>query len=143
MARGRWRVNVNFTQAAAETDAKLPAAVLQGARYLHSVVTPLVPVETGNLVGAGDVGPGAAPGDTISNPDRTAHLYYPGPYALYQHEGVYFRRPAHYGAPLTHEHGESFFLERPTAQHAEEILAVIQDALFADGTVNVTGGVED
>lgn len=129
MSYGRWEMNLPFDTKAAEVRAKLPEAVLKGAEYLHAVVTPLVPVETGNLVGSGDVGIGPAPGDTVSNPDTTAHLYYPGPYALYQHEGVYFRRPATYGAPLTHTHGESFFLERPFIQHQSDILRVIREGL--------------
>jgi len=141
MTHGHWDVNINLNDTAAEVAAKVPDAVLKGAEYLHSVVTPLVPVETGNLVGSGDVGAGAAPGDSVTNPDNVAHLYYPGPYALYQHEGVYFRRPAHYGAPLTHTHGESFYLERPAAQHAEEILRIVEDALLTNGTVTVTGQV--
>jgi len=141
MTHGHWDVNINLNDIAAEVAAKVPDAVLKGAEYLHSVVTPLVPVETDNLAGSGDVGIGAAPGDTVTDPDRTAHLYYPGPYALYQHEGVYFRRPAHYGAPLNHTHGESFFLERPAAQNADEILKIVGDTLLTNGTVNITGQV--
>lgn len=142
MAHGSWDVSINFNQIADELEARLPGAVVKGAEYLHAVVTPNVPVETGNLVGSGDVGQGAAPGDTVLDPDNTAHLYYPGPYALYQHEGIYFRRPAHYGAILTHEHGENFFLERAVAQHSEEILAVVRENLFNGGTVNVTKKIE-
>lgn len=129
MSRGSWRMDVPFERLAAEMREKLPGAVLKGAEYLHSEVSPLVPVDTSNLVGSGDVGMGAAPGDSVAHPDTTAHLYYPGPYALYQHEGVYFRRPGHVGRPLTHTHGESFFLERPFLAHQADIIRVIREGV--------------
>jgi len=89
---------------------------------LRSVVTPLVPVQTGNLVGS--IG--------ITVYDDMGEIFIPGPYALYQHEGVYYRH-GKFGAPLTHTHGESFFLERPMVQEADNIFKVMDEALYGDG----------
>lgn len=123
----RWEINLGFDRLKARVDDAIDPALIQGAEMLHAAVTPLVPVETGNLAGSGDVGLGDldAPAEK-----HVAHLYYPGPYALYQHEGVYFRRPAHYGAPLTHEHGESFFLLRPTATHGPAIISRVGEDIL-------------
>lgn len=122
----RWDVNLHFGELKARVHERIDQALLQGAEQLHAAVTPLVPVETANLVGSGDVGMGDL--DAPGTP-HVAHLYYPGPYALYQHEGVYFRRPATYGAPLTHDHGESFFLLRPTVSEGPVIIQHMRDII--------------
>lgn len=119
-----WKINLHFDRLKAEVSARADQAVIKGAEALRAIVTPLVPVETGRLVGSGDVGFGLA---GISGPalPHTAHLYFSGPYALYQHEGVYFRKPATFGAPLTHNHGQNFFLIQPLISHRPEIVAII------------------
>lgn len=122
-----WHINLGFDRIREHVDEVIDKALLQGAEELHAAVTPLVPVETGNLAGSGDVGLGDF--DAPATP-HVAHLYYPGPYALYQHEGVYFRRPATFGAPLTHEHGESFFLLRPAASEGPNIIRRMGDNIL-------------
>ena len=122
----QWRINLNFDTLREHVAEVVDKALVEGAEQLHAAVTPLVPIETGNLVGSGDVGLGDL--NTPGTP-HTAHLYYPGPYALYQHEGVYFRRPATYGNPLSHEHGESFFLIRPTVSEGPAIIQHMGDVI--------------
>lgn len=114
-----WDINIDFQALRDEVRAKLPAALAKGTEYLRAQVTPRVPVETGNLAGSGGV---TVVGDTAS-------LYYPGPYALYQHEGVYYRH-GRFGAPLRHTHGESFFLERTVAEEGQTIIRLIEHELF-------------
>lgn len=123
-----WHINLGFDRLKEHVSEVIDQALIEGAEQLHAAVTPLVPVETGNLVGSGDVGLGPAPGDGVQG-DHVSHLYYPGPYALYQHEGVYFRRPATYGNPLSHEHGESFFLIRPTVSEGPAIIQHMGDVI--------------
>lgn len=121
-----WHINLGFDRLREHIDEMIDKALLEGAEQLHAAVTPLVPLETGNLAGSGDVGLG----DLDAPAERhVAHLYYPGPYALYQHEGVYFRRPATYGNPLSHEHGESFFLIRPTVSEGPAIIQHMGDVI--------------
>lgn len=122
-----WEINLGFDRLRARVDEVIDPALVSGMETLKTVVTPLVPVDTGNLVGSGDVGIGDL--DAPAEP-HVAHLYYPGPYALYQHQGVYFRRPAHYGAPLTHEHGESFFLIRPAVAEGPAIIRQVGDDIL-------------
>jgi hypothetical protein len=124
-----WHFDLHFDELKAEMAAKAEQAVLAGMSFMHGQVTPLVPVETGELVGSGDVGLGYVDGATIGSGEHVAHLYYPGPYALYQHEGVYFRRPSTYGAPLSHTHGESFYLIRPMLTDAETTIAIVRQRL--------------
>ncbi len=119
MASKGWTVNMDFQAISDEIHKKVPAALAKGAEYLRGQVTPRVPVETGNLAGSGGV---TVVGDT-------AELYYPGPYALYQHEGVYYRH-GRYGAPLQHQVGESFFLERTVIEEAPTIVGIVEQELF-------------
>jgi hypothetical protein len=123
-----YEFNLHFDRLKVETAERADEAVLAAMSYMHGEVTPLVPVQSGELAGSGDVGLGVIDGATGAG-EHVAHLYYPGPYALYQHEGVYFRRPAHFGAPLTHTHGESFFLIRPMIQNAETALDIVRQRM--------------
>ncbi len=123
MAIDDWDVTINFEQWSAELEARTDPALLKSMEYMKTVVTPLVPIETGDLVGSGDVGLGVIEGDEPA--EHTAHLYYPGPYALYQHNGVYYRY-GQFGAPLGHTHGESFFLIRPMIQEAHTALEIFK-----------------
>lgn len=124
-----YEFNLHFDRLKAEMAERADDAVLAAMSYIHGQVTPLVPVQDGDLVGSGDVSLGYVDGTPLGTGDHVAHLYYPGPYALYQHEGVYFRRPAHFGAPLTHTHGESFFLLRPMIQDAGTALDIVRERL--------------
>lgn len=120
MSVGEWEVNLNLGDLVNQIGDRLPIALGRATEYLRGVVTPMVPVETGNLAGSGGV--------TV-NGDQ-AELLYPGPYALYQHEGVYFRRPDRYGAPLTHTHGESFFLTRGVVMARDGMIQIMRDELL-------------
>ncbi|MBO1739668.1 hypothetical protein [Leifsonia sp. TF02-11] len=124
-----WHFDLHFDELKAEMATKAEEAVLAGMSFMHGQVTPLVPIETGELAGSGDVGLGYVDGAAVGSHEHVAHLFYPGPYALYQHEGVYFRRPATYGAPLTHTHGESFFLIRPMLTDADTAIDIIRERL--------------
>jgi hypothetical protein len=123
-----WRFDLHFDEITAAMEAKADEAVLAGMSYMHGEVSPLVPIETGNLAGSGDVGLGKVGAGPVDG-EHVAHLYYPGPYALYQHEGVYFRRPAKYGAPLTHSHGQSFFLIQPMLTYGETVIEVVRQRM--------------
>ncbi|WP_434315838.1 hypothetical protein [Leifsonia sp. P73] len=125
-----YEFNLHFAERKAEMAERGDEAVLLAMSFMHGQVTPLVPIgETENLVGSGDVGLGYVDGAAIGDGEHVAHLFYPGPYALYQHEGVYFRRPAHYGRVLSHTHGESFFLIRPMIQDADIALDIVRERL--------------
>lgn len=123
-----WHFDLRFDDLKAEMAAKADEAVLAGMSYMHGEVTPLVPVETGELVGSGDVGLGVVGAGAVAG-EHVAHLFYPGPYALYQHEGIYFRRPATYGAPLSHTHGQSFFLIQPMLTYSETVIDVVRQRM--------------
>lgn len=112
-------VNIDFHAIGDEILANLPTALEKGMEHIRSVVTPMVPVETGNLAGSGGI--------TVTN--SVAELYYPGPYALYQHEGVYYRHGVT-GAPLTHTTGESFFLTRGVVMGTNRAFEIMRDELF-------------
>lgn len=120
----RWEVNLGFDRIKTNTAAAADAAVMAGVVALQGFVVPVVPVETGRLAASPEAGTGRKSGVGPAG-DHVAHLFFPGPYALYQHEGVYFRRPAHFGAPLTHTHGQNFFLIQPLVSHSPEIRAVV------------------
>jgi hypothetical protein len=111
--------HLNFDDITARLLEHAPAAIALGLEHIHTVVTPLVPVETGNLVGSGGVTAAGLQGEIL----------YPGPYARYQHEGVYYRH-GRFGAPLTHTHGESFFLARPMVSEADTAIRIVADELW-------------
>jgi Bacteriophage protein of unknown function (DUF646). len=94
-----WEFNLGFGRLRAEMEGAIILAAGKAMEIVRAEVTPLVPVETGNLAGSGDV--------TVVG--HTAELLYPGPYARYQEFGVYYRH-GKFGAPLLHTHGQSFFL---------------------------------
>lgn len=111
--------NLNFEDLTARIVEHAPAAIVKALEHIKTVVTPLVPVETGNLVGSGGVTAAGLEGQ----------LFYPGPYALYQHEGVYYRH-GRFGAPLTHTHGQSFFLSIPMVTEKDAAIRVVADELW-------------
>ena len=90
----------------------LPIALTKGAEFLRGESAPLVPVESGHLVESGGV----------RTEGLTAEVYYPGPYARYQH----------YELQLRHPHGQALYLEQPTIEKADEVVKVIADEI---GTV--------
>lgn len=114
-----WEINLDFGQIEAEMLAKIPAAMTKAMEQVRTVVTPMVPKETGALAGSGGV---HVIGDT-------AELFYPGPYALYQHNSIYYRH-GHYGAPLHHDNGEPFFLLRGMVQSQGAVMRILSDELL-------------
>lgn len=126
-----WRMNLPFGRLRERVKAAEDEAVLKGVAHLQEIVDPLVPVETGRLLGSGEIGPGRKAGVGPVG-EHVAHLYFAGPYALYQHEGVYFRRPAHFGAPLTHTHGQNFFLIQPAVTHTPEIIGTVRRTVLRE-----------
>lgn len=121
--------DLHFDDLRASMAENADSAVLAGMQFMHGQVSPLVPVETGDLAGSADVGLGRVGiGGPVAG-EHVAHLFYPGPYALYQHEGIYFRRPATFGNKLTHTHGESFFLIRPMLSSAEAAIDIVRQRL--------------
>jgi hypothetical protein len=124
-----WHFDLHFDELKAEMEAKADEAVLAGMSYMHGEVAPLVPIGiTGNLEGSADVGLGVIGVGAVDG-EHVAHIYFPGPYALYQHEGIYFRRPATYGALLSHTHGESFFLIQPMLTYGDEAISVVRQRM--------------
>jgi len=119
MSQGSWDVNLNLEDLVGAMHERMPAALGKATEYLRSVVTPMVPVETGSLAGSGDV----------QVFEDHAELYYPGPYALYVHEGVYYRH-GRFGAPLTFTHGEAFYLTRGVVMAKDGMLEIMRDELL-------------
>lgn len=105
--------DVDFSDIEARLDAVIPAALGQGMEHIRQASAPLVPLETGRLVGSG----------AVHVDGEEASLTYDGPYARYQHERL----------DLHHEHGQAKYLEQPLhteAQQAVDIVAHrIRDAL--------------
>lgn len=98
--------DLDFGALEVKLDAIIPEALAEGMEHIRSVSAPLVPLETGRLVGSAEVN---VQGDEAS-------LTYPGPYARYQHERL----------DLKHEHGQAKYLEQPMltdADKAREIVA--------------------
>lgn len=96
----------------AKAKAAIPTALGRAAEHIIGVVTPKVPVESGQLVGSADV--------TIG-PDGAA-ITYPGPYARYQHYGLDLR---HDGPKSRNPDAEALFLERPMAAEAAKAIDII------------------
>ncbi len=94
-----WEDTFDWDGLQARKNAAVTPAVAAGMEVVRQVTTPKVPVESSHLVGSPSI---TAVGDT-------ATIRYGGPYARYQEFGVYYRH-GRVGAPLTHTHGQSFFL---------------------------------
>lgn len=124
-----WEIHLDFDGLKARVSAALDRAALAGAQEMHALTTPRVPIETARLAGSGDVGLGAPTGAMGPHREHQAYLYYPGPYALYQHQGVYFRRPATYGAVLNHTHGENFYLLHTVISDGAAILKAAEKVI--------------
>ncbi len=86
-----------------------PRACLLAAEYLKGEAQELTPVETGNLRGSADARPD---GDG-------AEVFYPGPYARFQH----------YGLDLHHEEGQALYLEQAMVANAGRAFDVMAQAL--------------
>jgi hypothetical protein len=117
---GQWDINIDLTDLVDVVRERLPKALGKATEHLRSVVTPMVPKETGDLAGSGDV--------RVTS-DTTAELFYPGPYALYQENGVYYRH-GRVGAPLAHTTGQSFFIATGVVQAKAAMIQIIRDELL-------------
>jgi hypothetical protein len=117
-----WEDTTDWDGVKARLSAAIPRAVGAGMEAVRTVVTPKVPVETGHLEGSGGI--------TVGGNEAT--IRYPGPYARYQEFGVFYRH-GRTGAPLTHNHGQSFYLttglHEASADALEAVARVLGDAL--------------
>jgi hypothetical protein len=109
----------HLAEFAKQVEARIPKALATGMEVVRTVTTPKVPVETGNLVGSGDV----------SVIGMVASLSYAGPYARYQEFGVFYRH-GRFGAPLTHTHGQSFFLTTSIVEAKDAAIRAVGEVLF-------------
>lgn len=103
-------------------NASLPQALFQGMEHIHTETTPKIPIETGNLRGSGEV--------EVEGQEAT--IFYPGPYALYQHEGVFYRHGV-VGAPLVYKRGGgAFFLEKTLVEEGPKALDIVAEGIHLE-----------
>ncbi|UFS58930.1 minor capsid protein [Subtercola endophyticus] len=105
-----WSIDMSGLDALDEQIASLtPIAVGRGMEHIRAVSAPLVPVQTGHLVGSASV--------TVEGDE--AKIVYPGPYARYQH----------YKLGLRHTHGQPLFLEQPMFSESEAVMQIMAETL--------------
>jgi hypothetical protein len=96
----------NVTDAVLEA---IPNASFKAMEHLRQVAVERTPIETGNL---------RAEAETIPHPNG-ASVYYPGPYARYQHYEI-----------LRHERGgERLYLEKSVLSETEKVLEILATEL--------------
>jgi hypothetical protein len=100
---------IHLQQITDEVIAAVPEASAKGMEYLRGVAVSKTPIETGNLRSEAEV---------KAHPDG-AEVYYPGPYARYQH----------YELQLRHEDGQALYLEQPLVTETPAILAIVAQEL--------------
>lgn len=88
-----------------------PFAVGRAAEHIRGVSTELAPVLTGNLRASAEV---------KATSHTQARVYYPGPYARYQHYGLDFRHP---------QGGQALFLQQPMLTEAEKCFQIMADTI--------------
>jgi hypothetical protein len=102
--------SIHLSQITEEVIAAVPEAAAKGMEYLRAVAVSKTPIETGNLRSEAEV---------KVHPDG-AEVYYPGPYARYQH----------YELQLHHDHGgQAYYLGLPTLQETPKILEIVAQEL--------------
>lgn len=101
----RYETQLDLSALKVKAAAATPEALGEGMEHIRAVSAPLVPIETGRLVGSADV---QVDGDQAS-------LSYEGPYARRQHEELDYR----------HEHGQAKFLEQPLHTEADTALQIV------------------
>lgn len=89
--------------------AAIPAATFKAMEHLRQVAVDKTPIETGDLRSSASV-------EAIQG---GASVYYPGPYARYQH----------YVLDLRHEVGQALYLEQPLVQETPRILDIVATEL--------------
>ena len=85
--------------------AAIPRATRKGAEHLHQVAVSKTPLRDGNL----------RTESSVMEIPHGAAVYYPGPYARYQH----------YELQLHHTEGQALYLEQPLVQETETILEIM------------------
>jgi len=111
MAGIEWNIDLSGLDRITEAmEAAAPFAVTRAAEHVRGVAAELTPVRDGNLVGSAEV---------KAVDDHTARVYYPGPYARYQH----------YELQLRHTHGQALYLEQPIVTEAEACTQIMADTL--------------
>lgn len=101
--------SANLARMADSLVAAIPEACTKGMEHLRGVAVSKTPIETGNLRGWAEVKTHA----------DGAEVYYPGPYARYQH----------YELQLRHEAGQALYLEQPLVQERGRILGIVSREL--------------
>jgi hypothetical protein len=100
---------IHLEQITDEVIAAMPAAAFKAMEHLREVAVSKTPIETGNLRSEAEVKP---------NP-KGAEVYFPGPYARYQH----------FELQLRHEAGQALYLEQPLVQETPRILEIVAQEL--------------
>lgn len=112
MAGIEWSFHFEALDAAiAAVDEAAPFAVVRAAEHVRGVSANLAPVETGHLRASAEV-------KALSHYE--ARVYYPGPYARYQHYGLDFRHP---------QGGQALYLEQPMLTEAQNCLQIMADTI--------------
>jgi hypothetical protein len=111
MAGIEWNIDMSgIDEITARIEEAAPFAVVRAAEHVRGVAAELTPVQTGQLVGSAEV---------KATSDHEARVYYPGPYARYQH----------YELQLKHEHGQALYLEQPIVTEAAACTRIMADTV--------------
>jgi hypothetical protein len=105
----RFDIDLDIDILDARVAAATPEGLAAGMEHIRQVSAPLVPVETGRLVGSAEV---QVDGDRAS-------LSYAGPYARYQHERL----------DLRHEHGQAKYLEQPVLTDGDKAVEIVGEVI--------------
>ncbi|QDZ15781.1 HK97 gp10 family phage protein [Humibacter ginsenosidimutans] len=115
MAGIEWNIDLSGLDRITEAmDNLVPAAVVKAAEHVRGVAADLTPVESGHLVGSAEV---------KATSHDSARVYYPGPYARYQH----------FELQLKHAHGQALYLEQPMITEAQACFRIMADTLRLAG----------
>jgi len=111
MAGIEWNIDLSgIDEITARIEEAAPFAVVRAAQHVRGVAAELTPKQSGHLVDSADV---------TAIDDHTARVYYPGPYARYQH----------YELQLKHEHGQALYLEQPIVTEADACTQIMADTI--------------
>lgn len=96
---------------ATNVDGAVPFAAGRAAEHIRGVSTGLAPILTGDLRASAEV-------KAVSHSEF--RVYYPGPYARYQHYGLDFRHP---------QGGQALYLQQPMLTEAEKCFQIMADTI--------------
>jgi hypothetical protein len=111
--------DIDFGPIQDNLNGSLPDALFQAMEHIHTETTPRIPLDTGNLKASGEVESDA----------EQASLFYPGPYALYQHEGIFYRYGVFGKLLVYHRGGERFFLEKTILEEKDTAIQIVADGI--------------